>query len=83
MVVVSLFLLLFMARQRLAERTQLSLPTALGAVSRENRLGCLPRQGLAKRKARKGAQRQDDTHAPVREDSNLLYINGVLRGRSP
>ena len=63
-VVASLYLLLLMARQRLAERTQLSLPTALGAVSRENRLGCLPRQGLAKRKARKGAQRQDDTHAP-------------------
>ena len=43
----------------------------------------LPGQGLAKRKARKGAQRQDDAHAPVREISTMLYINGVLRGRSP
>ena len=37
----------------------------------------------AKRKAREGAQRQDNIHAPVRDDSTLLYINGVLRGRSP
>ena len=37
----------------------------------------------AKRKARMGAQRQDDTHAPEREVSTILYINGVLRGRSP
>ena len=67
----------------MGERTQLPLPAAPGAVSREKQPGCPPRQGLAKRKARKGAQRQDDVHAPVREDSNLLYINGVLRGRSP
>ena len=42
-----------------------------------------PRQGLAKRKARKGAQRQDDALAPEGEGGTLLYINGVLRGRSP
>ena len=61
----------------------LALPAAAGAVSGEKRFGCLPKQGLAKRKARKGAQTQDDAHAPEGEDSNLLYINGVLRGRSP
>ena len=49
----------------------------------EKWLGHPRRQGLAKRKARMGAQRQDDTHAPVLEGGTLLYINGVLRGRSP
>ena len=34
-------------------------------------------------KARKEAQGQDGAHAPVRDDSTLLYIKGVLRGRSP
>ena len=34
-------------------------------------------------KARKGAQRQDDAHAPVRDAGTILYIKGVLRGRSP
>ena len=42
-----------------------------------------PRQGLAKRKARKGAQRQGDPHAPEGGAGMMLYINGVLRGRSP
>ena len=48
----------------LGERTQLPLPAAPGAVSGEKQPGCLPGQGLAKRKARKGAQRQGDVHAP-------------------
>ena len=67
----------------MGERTQLPLPAAPGAVSREKQPGCPPRQGLAKRKAREGAQRQDDAHAPEGEVSTILYINGVLRGRSP
>ena len=46
-------------------------------------LGCLPRQGLAKRKARRGTQGQNNVHAPEREAGTLLYINGVLRGRCP
>ena len=34
-------------------------------------------------KARKGAQRQGDPHAPEEGAGMMLYINGVLRGRSP
>ena len=34
-------------------------------------------------KARKGAQRQGDPHAPEGGAGMMLYINGVLRGRSP
>ena len=54
-----------MARQRLAERTQLSLPTALGAVSREKRLGCPPRQGLRPGRGRRGktiSTRRNEKH---------------------
>ena len=64
----------------LLERPQLPLPTALGAVSREKRLGYPPQAGP---KARKGAQQQDDTLAPEGEVGTSLYINGVLRGRGP
>ena len=56
---------------------------APGAGSGEKQLGCLPRQGLAQRKARKGVRRQDDAHAPEREAGIILHINGVLRGRKP
>ena len=34
-------------------------------------------------KARKEAQEQDDAHAPEGGAGTILYINGVLRGRSP
>ena len=54
----------------------LPLPTALGAVPGEKQPRCPHRQGLAKRKARKGAQRQDDSHAPEGEGSTMLYIKG-------
>ena len=61
------------------------LPTLAqaGAVQEANLPGQPPRQRLVKRKARKAAQRQDDTHAPVRGRCILLYAPGVLRGRSP
>ena len=66
-----------------AVETWVSPTAAPGAVGGEKRLRHPPRQGLAKRKARKGAQRQDDAHAPEQEACTLLYINGVLRGRCP
>ena len=73
-----------MARQRLAGRVWHSRhPPHQAQQDGRSGLDARPRQGLAKRKARKGAQGQDDIHAPEGEDSNLLYINGVLRGRGP
>ena len=56
-------------------------------ASRRTRRGIGGRSGLDAHtvgpKARKEAQRQNDIHAPVRGAGTLLYIKGVLRGRSP